>query len=376
MLVGGARPNFVKLASLFSALRAVDSFELIFVHTGQHYDEILSGTFLRQLDLPAPDALLGIGSGTHAGQTARIMLGFEEVVERVRPEAIVLVGDVNSTLACALVAAKLDFGVKFLRCGLGSVRRPVAVHVEAGLRSFDWAMPEEINRVVTDRLSDLLFTTSSEAVENLKNEGICGERVFNVGNVMVDTLLKHADVAESSRILDALGLIPWSYGVVTVHRPSNVDDAASLRRVVSILERVQDELPLVFVVHPRTESRLRSAGMEGTVRALRRVTMLPSLAYLDFLRLMRHARVVLTDSGGVQEETTILGVPCLTLRDSTERPITVTNGTNHLVGLEVERIVEGVAAAGKMIEVPMPPPLWDGKASNRIAGILSEVFSV
>lgn len=349
--VVGARPNFMKIAPVMKALdeRGVAQ-ELL--HTGQHYDPSMSDVFFADLGLPRPDLSLGVGSGTHAEQTARVMLGFEQVVRDRKPDRIVVVGDVNSTLACALVAAKLHV--------------PCA-HVEAGLRSFDMRMPEEINRVLTDRICDLLLTPSEDADENLLREGTEPRRIRLVGNVLIDALHSHLDRARAREPWKAHGQSPGSYAVLTLHRPSNVDDPEVLSRLLSALGEVRRHVPILFPAHPRTRKALDTLG--GPPSGL---VLLPPLGYLDFLGLTAEAKMVLTDSGGLQEETTILGVPCLTLRENTERPITVTHGTNVLVGTEPERIVAAARAVLEgRVKKPRVPRFWDGKAGERIADTLA-----
>ena len=356
MCVVGARPNFMKMAPLMAAFRGgTDPFETTLVHTGQHYDAGMSDIFFRQLGMPAPDVQLGIGPGIQGAQTGRMMAALETVVNERRPELVVVVGDVNSTLAAALVAAKA--GV------------PVA-HVEAGLRSFDRRMPEEINRIVTDALATYLFATEEDGVANLRREGIEDDRIFLVGNVMIDTLRALLPQIRERRMAAEMGLAPGGYGVVTLHRPSNVDDEGMLERWVSVLERIGSDLPLVFPAHPRTAARLASAGLDGRL-AGSGVKVVEPLPYVEFISLVADSRLVLTDSGGIQEETTVLGVPCLTLRDSTERPVTVRLGTNQLVGVEPEAAI--AAAEGVLSGPPAShsvPPLWDGRAAERIAQIL------
>ena len=356
MCVVGARPNFMKMAPLMAAFRGgADPFDTTLVHTGQHYDAGMSDIFFRQLGMPAPDVQLGIGPGTQGAQTGRMMAALETVVNERRPELVVVVGDVNSTLAAALVAAKA--GV------------PVA-HVEAGLRSFDRRMPEEINRIVTDALATYLFATEEDGVANLRREGIEDDRIFLVGNVMIDTLMALLPQIRERRMAAEMGLAPGGYGVVTLHRPSNVDDEGMLGRWVSVLERIGSDLPLVFPAHPRTAARLASAGLDGRL-AGSGVKVVEPLPYVEFISLVADSRLVLTDSGGIQEETTVLGVPCLTLRDSTERPVTVRLGTNQLVGVEPEAAI--AAAEGVLSGPPAShsvPPLWDGRAAERIAQIL------
>jgi UDP-N-acetylglucosamine 2-epimerase (non-hydrolysing) len=356
MCVVGARPNFMKMAPLMAAFRGgTDPFETTLVHTGQHYDAGMSDIFFRQLGMRAPDVQLGIGPGTQGAQTGRMMSALETVVNERRPDLVVVVGDVNSTLAAALVAAKA--GV------------PVA-HVEAGLRSFDRRMPEEINRIVTDALATYLFATEEDGVANLRREGVEDDRIFLVGNVMIDTLMALLPQIRERRMAAEMGLAPGGYGVVTLHRPSNVDDEGMLERWVSVLERIGSDLPLVFPAHPRTAARLASAGLDGRL-AGSGVKVVEPLPYVEFISLVADSRLVLTDSGGIQEETTVLGVPCLTLRDSTERPVTVRLGTNQLVGVEPEAAI--AAAEGVLSGPPAShsvPPLWDGRAAERIAQIL------
>lgn len=373
--VVGARPNFVKIAPI---LRALDTIRpnlskplmSLLVHTEQHYDDEMSAAFFQDLRIPTPNHTLGVGSGTHATQTGEIMRRFEPVLFEERPDLILVVGDVNSTAACALTAAKLCI--------------PVA-HVEAGLRSFDRTMPEEINRIVTDALSDLLFTTEESGNVNLRREGHPPEHIHFVGNVMVDSLHWCRDLAARSTILERLRLPSreaGGYALVTLHRPSNVDTPQTLARVLEALGQVAREVPVVFPAHPRTRSRIAEFGLNRYVaefdpaagpQANGRLTLLSPVGYVDFFRLMEAARLVLTDSGGIQEETTCLGIPCLTMRDNTERPVTLTAGTSTLVGNDPERILSSARAA---LAAPMPPahapPLWDGHAAERIAAVLME----
>lgn len=353
--VVGARPNFMKVAPIIKALeRRGGEFSQLLVHTGQHYDEKMSAAFFRDLGMPAPDVDLGIGSGTHAEQTARVMLAFEPVVNSYRPDWVLVVGDVNSTLACALVAAKLHVRV---------------AHVEAGLRSFDRRMPEEINRLLTDQLADLLLTPSPDADGNLLREGIPPEKIVCVGNVMIDSLFDQLERAKGSTILARLGLSERTFGVLTLHRPANVDDPPTLKGIFTGLAEIAPALPIVFPAHPRTQARIRESGLVLPPG----VTMIEPLGYRDFLQLWRHARMVLTDSGGLQEETTALGIPCLTLRENTERPITIEQGTNRLVGTDPQRILEAsreILSADQAL-VPRLPPLWDGRAAERIAAALA-----
>jgi UDP-N-acetylglucosamine 2-epimerase (non-hydrolysing) len=358
MHVVGARPNFMKAAPIVSEMRKWPGvFEQILVHTGQHYDDNMSRAFFEDLELPQPDVQLGIGSGTHSEQTARILIALEREILRWTPDLVVVVGDVNSTLAAALVCAKL--GV-------------LVAHVEAGLRSFDRAMPEEINRILTDQVSDFLFTTEASAERNLRREGIEPDKIHFVGNVMIDSLVTALPKAERSTVLSELGLAARQYAVLTLHRPSNVDDPATLDAILLALERLSQNLPTVFPVHPRTRKRLS----DRTHRA-NELRMIDPLGYLDFLKLVSNARVVLTDSGGLQEETTYLGIPCLTLRSSTERPITVEVGTNRLVASQTAAIEsaarEVLGGAARVSTQTKPPPLWDGRAAQRIVDVLRGV---
>jgi UDP-N-acetylglucosamine 2-epimerase (non-hydrolysing) len=351
--VVGARPNFMKIAPIMEALRAEPRARQVLVNTGQHYDEAMAAGFLRELQLPTPDRDLGVGSASHAVQTARVMMAFEELCLADRPDLVVVVGDVNSTMAASLVAAKLVI--------------PLA-HVEAGLRSFDRYMPEEVNRIVTDRLADLLLTPSRDANENLRAEGTPDEKIHLVGNVMIDTLKRHLPLARLERIRDRIHVDERRYAVLTLHRPSNVDDPATFRDVLAGVRRVAADMPVVFPVHPRTRNRLREFGLEAELDG----TMLTEpLGYIDFLALTSHAAIILTDSGGLQEESTALGIPCLTLRTNTERPITVTEGTNRVVGTRTADIIDGFEQAMSSTTPVRIPELWDGLASERVAAVFS-----
>jgi UDP-N-acetylglucosamine 2-epimerase (non-hydrolysing) len=354
--VVGARPNFMKIAPLMAAYDKHPSIERLLVHTGQHYDAAMSELFFRQLGIPEPDINLEVGSASHAMQTAEIMKAFEPVMLEHRPDVVLVVGDVNSTIACGLVAVKL--GARL-------------VHVEAGLRSRDRSMPEEINRVLTDSISDLLFCTEQSGLDNLLAEGVPQDRVFLVGNVMIDTLLKNRAQAERSTVLDDHGLEPGAYAPLTLHRPSNVDDPETFGRILDALDVIQRDLPIIFPVHPRTRAILKQSPLGSRVEAMSGLRLIDPLGFLDFLKLMSEARLVLTDSGGIQEETTILGVPCLTLRENTERPITIEIGSNQLVGTDTQAILDayrsvmqGQASTGQQ------PPLWDGRAAERIVKII------
>jgi UDP-N-acetylglucosamine 2-epimerase (non-hydrolysing) len=358
--VVGARPNFMKVAPIVAAMKQrPHAFQPMVVHTGQHYDAAMSDSFFEDLDLPQPDTHLGVGSGSHAAQTAAVMERFEPVVLRERPDWVLVVGDVNSTIACALVCVKL--GVK-------------VAHVEAGLRSRDRSMPEEINRLLTDQIADLLFTPSRDADENLIAEGIPRERIRFVGNVMIDSLQKNLKTAQDLHTREKLGLAGVDYALLTLHRPSNVDLRESFERIVSALEVIASKLPIVFPVHPRTRKTIAELGLSARVNEIKDLRIIDPLGYLEFLNLSSSARLVLTDSGGIQEETTALGIPCLTLRENTERPITVEMGTNVVVGTDTTKIMAAATAAlnGSANKAPRQPPLWDGRTSERILDALEQ----
>ena len=371
LCVAGARPNFMKIAPLLRAFSQTPLFDAKLVHTGQHYDDALSKVFFDELKIPRPDRDLGIGSASHAVQTAEVMRRFETVMEEEQPQVVLVVGDVNSTIACILVAAKHHLAAPFSST-FGARTRPITVHVEAGLRSFDRDMPEEINRILTDSISDVLYVSDPAGMVNLRNEGVADERMVFVGNVMIDTLLAAREKAMRSDILEQLDLAEKSFGLVTLHRPSNVDDPAMLRHLLETLSEIADDLPLVFPVHPRTRSRMETAGIaleQGNWR------LLNPIGYLDFMKLTATAKVVLTDSGGIQEETTVLGVPCVTLRESTERPVTIDEGTNFLAGTSRDGILEGYRRATSTPVEGKVPRFWDGKSADRIVEHLAAVFA-
>jgi UDP-N-acetylglucosamine 2-epimerase (non-hydrolysing) len=352
--VVGARPNFMKIAPLMEAMQAEPRFRQVLVNTGQHYDEKMAGGFFRELSLPVPDHNLGVGSGSHAVQTAKVMMAFEAVCLEVRPDLVVVVGDVNSTMAAAIVAAKLVI--------------PIA-HVEAGLRSRDRTMPEEVNRIVTDRLADLLLTPSRDGDENLVAEGVPAERIRFVGNIMIDTLRRHLAVATFDRIRDKVAVEKGRYAVLTLHRPSNVDHPETFNAILAALKEVARDMPIVFPVHPRTRTRLAEFGLDAAMSGF---ILTEPLGYIDFLSLTSNARIILTDSGGLQEESTALGIPCLTMRENTERPVTITHGTNRLVGTRTADIVAGYRTA---LSTPTPdrlPELWDGHTAGRITDVFRE----
>jgi UDP-N-acetylglucosamine 2-epimerase (non-hydrolysing) len=357
-LVAGARPNFMKIAPLYKRLSALPDLDARIVHTGQHYDEAMSDVFFRQLDLPPPHISLTVGSAPHGAQTGRVLERFESALIEHQPAVVVVVGDVNSTLACALAAAKVQYAD-------GS--RPLLAHVEAGLRSGDRSMPEEVNRVLTDAISDVLFTTETGAAANLLRENVSAARIHFVGNVMIDCLLDSWPHIAERRAWEGLGLAPHTYGLVTLHRPSNVDNPDVLSGIVSDLTRIGRRLPLIFPVHPRTRERLKGAGLSDGPG----IRLIDPLGYLEFISLVSAARIVISDSGGVQEESTFLRVPCLTLRDNTERPVTMSHGTNTLVGCRpVDLPGTTFETLARHDPAKPAPPLWDGHASERIAQIL------
>lgn len=357
MLVAGARPNFMKVGPLYRQLSRHRGVKPFFVHTGQHYDYNMSESFLQDLGLPKPDAFLDAGSGSHAEQTARTMVAFEKICLQTKPNLVVVVGDVNSTMACAVTAKKLLI--------------PVA-HVEAGLRSRDMTMPEEINRLVTDAVSDYLFTPSRDADENLKQEGATTSKIYFVGNIMIDSLKAALPKARQKNALADFGFQPKGYGLITLHRPSNVDLNEKLGGIVKALLKISLKIPLIFPIHPRTLKNLHNRRLAEGLKSHPRLKITQPLGYIDFINLMMNTCFVLTDSGGIQEETTFLGVPCLTLRDNTERPITLTQGTNELVKLpdlteKVRLILDGKWKHGKI------PKYWDGKTAQRIAAVIRKI---
>ena len=398
--VVGARPNFMKIGPIAKAIaehnrlvgagKAGKTIQHVLVHTGQHYDKAMSDQFFEDLQLPQPDIFLGVGSASHAVQTAEIMRKFEEVLLKEKPHAVIVVGDVNSTVACALVTAKITFA--------GDGRRPLILHVESGLRSFDRGMPEEVNRVLTDHISDLLFVTEESGLQNLAKEGIAPDKIHFVGNTMIDSLLAYQDKADRSPILESLGLretgaasskpaLPQKYVLLTLHRPSNVDTREGLLKILDGLGGLLSEYPIVFSAHPRTQkriqefgladrfSRVESGSLNGAAPRLApnsAIAMTDPLGYIDFLCLMKHASLVVTDSGGIQEETTCLGIPCVTVRENTERPVTVTGGTNFIAGTTVEGI--RAAIKNRLQQTPQKriPPKWDGQAAKRIVEIIAK----
>ena len=360
--VVGARPNFMKMAPIhkqferLSPINAQQQVKHLICHTGQHYDEKMSKVFFNDLDIPKPDFYLGAGSGSHAEQTAKVMLGFEKVLTREKPDLVIVYGDVNSTVACSIVTAKMGINI---------------AHVESGLRSFDRTMPEEINRIVTDHLSNFLFVTEKSGIENLRREGISEDKIFFVGNTMIDSLIRYLPKAELSDILEKNDLQPCNYILVTLHRPSNVDNTQSLRGIFCLLSKLSKERKIIFPVHPRTKTALRKINMNLN----HHIVLTDPLGYIDFLSLMKNAELVITDSGGIQEETTYLGVQCITIRNSTERPITVELGTNQLIGTDLKNVeIAALDVLKGKIKRGTIPDLWDGKASERIVRILEGKF--
>lgn len=356
VLLAGARPNFMKVAPLMAALASDERFENILVHTGQHYDDSMSGTFFRELRIPNPRHHLNVGSGSHAQQTAEVMRRLEPVLLAENASGVLVVGDVNSTLAGALVAAKLGISV---------------IHAEAGLRSFDRSMPEEINRIATDAVSDLFLVTEESGRTNLLKEGHDPERIAVVGNLMVDSLRRNLDAALRSDIRQRLGILDGHFGLVTLHRPANVDNEAQLAEIVAALNTISEDVALFWAVHPRTRERLQSAKMPLNPA----IHLLAPLGYHDFLHLQAKSAVILTDSGGIQEESTVLGVPCLTLRDNTERPVTVESGTNRLAGTRTETILQAWRECRESPKHGVIPPLWDGRAGERCRQAIAEFFT-
>ncbi|HVU47792.1 MAG TPA: UDP-N-acetylglucosamine 2-epimerase (non-hydrolyzing) [Terracidiphilus sp.] len=367
MNIIGARPNMMKVAPLLAEMKRHTEIEPVLVHTGQHYDYAMSQVFLDQLHMPEPDYNLEVGSGTHHKQTAEIIRSFGELVAKDRPDMVLVVGDVNSTIACALVAAKENIPV---------------VHVEAGLRSFDRSMPEEINRILTDSISDLLFTTEESGNVNLAQEGVPSEKVHFVGNLMIDSLMGALHLARESALRKELALTRGEYAVLTLHRPSNVDDKTQLTRTLAAILKIAERIPILFPSHPRTAARIEQAGIRsvktwaGGPISDNGLWMMPPASYLDFIGLVDQAAFVLTDSGGIQEEATFLAIPCLTYRNNTERPVTVTMGTNKLIGSDPDRLLQEASVlldstgAYKNGHAPVCPPLWDGRTAARIVDVL------
>lgn len=356
----GARPNFMKVAPIQRLMLQSQALEPRLVHTGQHYDAAMSKVFFNDLGMPEPDIYLGVGSGSHAVQTSQVMIELEKVMQEMKPDLVLVVGDVNSTLAASIVASKLWI--------------PVA-HVEAGLRSNDRTMPEEINRILTDAVAELLFVTEKSGLENLKKEGTPDEKVYFVGNVMIDSLVQNLKSARNSTILEQLALDERGYSLVTLHRPNNVDNRENFTKILDAFEVIQQKIKIIFPIHPRTRKMIKELGFTSRIEEMKNLTLLDPIGYLDFIRLTEKSKFVLTDSGGIQEETTYLGIPCLTLRENTERPITIEVGTNQLIGMDTSKIIDaglkilaGSAKKGKI------PEFWDGHTAERIVRIVEEKF--
>ena len=367
LTVVGARPNFMKAAPVLHALHKRTGVHQTLVHTGQHYDAKMSDSFFDDLGMPAPDIQLGVGSGSHAGQTAEIIARFESVLMKERPDCVIVVGDVNSTVACAIVTAKISFDSKGAR--------PLLAHVEAGLRSFDRTMPEEVNRVLTDHMADLLFVTEESGLRNLTNEGIAKEKMHFVGNTMIDSLLAFQQRADRSEILEKIELRGTRYALLTLHRASNVDDKETLLQILDGLNELALAYPVVFPVHPRTRQRMTDFGLHfhsGTAAGRNGIVLTDPLGYIDFVHVMKNATIVVTDSGGIQEETTCLRVPCVTVRENTERPVTIEMGTNLLAGTTTYGIREGIKRQLERTTSGTIPPQWDGQAAGRIVNVLVE----
>lgn len=380
-LIAAARPNFMKVAPLYHALRKAAWASPIVVHTGQHYDVNMSDAFFSDLQLPEPDIHLGVGSGTHAEQTGQVMIAYEKVLVEKRPDMVIVVGDVNSTVACTLAAAKVVYktqsgvdGGQSVRPGARSGRhRPLIAHLEAGLRSFDRSMPEEINRLATDVLADILWTPSPDADQNLLREGIDQEKIVRVGNIMIDSLEMLRSKIEEHAVHQELGLTKSGYGVVTLHRPANVDNPAILQKLCETLNHISQRIPLVFPVHPRTRKNLEHTGLLSILSANKQLFLLEPQSYIRFMSLVFNCRLVITDSGGIQEETTYLGIPCLTMRPNTERPITIHEGSNQLCRLEeVEQRADAVLS--KVGERRPVPALWDGKTATRVVESIKRIL--
>ncbi len=359
--VVGARPNFMKIAPIDRVMAQDPDIETFLVHTGQHYDEKMSKLFFDDLQMPKPDIYLNVGSASHAVQTAKIMVEFEKILEKEKPDLVLVVGDVNSTAACSIVAQKMHIKV---------------AHVEAGLRSFDRRMPEEINRLITDAISDMLFVTEKSGMENLKNEGIPDSKVHFVGHVMIDSLINFSEKAAESTIMEELDIEKGNYGLITLHRPSNVDNIEVFSKLIDAFEVIEKDLKLIFPIHPRSRKMIQNFGLEDKVKDMQNLVLLEPQGYLDFMKLLHNSKLVLTDSGGLQEETTYLQIPCITMRENTERPITVEVGTNILVGTDVDMILDefqkvmnGAKRDSKI------PELWDGNAAKRIVEIIKKELS-
>jgi UDP-N-acetylglucosamine 2-epimerase (non-hydrolysing) len=373
-LIAAARPNFMKIAPLYHALKKEAWAEPVIVHTGQHYDLNMSNVFFEDLGIPEPDIHLGVGSGTHAEQTGQVMIAYEKILLENKPDLVVVVGDVNSTVACTLAAAKINQYNGQQTTGHGRDRRPYVGHLEAGLRSFDRSMPEEINRLVTDALADILWTPSAGADENLIREGVSKDKIRLVGNIMIDSLEMLRDRIQAQAACEEFGLKQQAYGLVTLHRPSNVDEPEKLKKLFDLLSRISKKIPLVFPLHPRTRKNAANIGILPELEESKHFLILEPLNYIRFMNLVFNCRFALTDSGGIQEETTYLGIPCITLRPNTERPITITRGTNRLCSVSnLEAAVNSVLAEQKRQSIKIE--LWDGHTAERVVDAIKDFFN-
>jgi UDP-N-acetylglucosamine 2-epimerase (non-hydrolysing) len=373
-LIAAARPNFMKIAPIYHALRAAEGLEPVVIHTGQHYDLNMSDVFFEDLGLPAPDIHLGVGSGSHAEQTGQVMMAYEKVLLEKKPDLVIVVGDVNSTVACTLAAAKINAYDGQETTDYRRKRRPYVAHLEAGLRSFDRTMPEEINRLVTDALADILWTPSPDADDNLAKEGVVSEKIRRVGNIMIDSLEMLRNAIERQDACSDFGLEPQKFGLITLHRPSNVDHPKKLRQLFDHLSSTAQKIPLVFPIHPRTRKNAERSGILSELDQVKKLIILEPLNYVRFMNLVFNCRFALTDSGGIQEETTYLGIPCITLRPNTERPITITKGTNRLCELDnLATTVDTVLTEAARKECHIA--LWDGKTAKRVVQSIKEFFN-
>ncbi|MCU7843374.1 MAG: UDP-N-acetylglucosamine 2-epimerase (non-hydrolyzing) [Candidatus Thiodiazotropha sp. (ex Monitilora ramsayi)] len=373
-LIAAARPNFMKIAPLYHALMKESELEPVIVHTGQHYDLNMSDAFFQDLRLPEPHIHLGAGSGSHAEQTGRVMIAYEKVVMEKRPDMVVVVGDVNSTIACTLAATKVVFDHDQNDAATG-LNRPMIAHLEAGLRSFDRTMPEEVNRLATDVLADLLWTPSPDGDENLQHEGVAKEKIVRVGNIMIDSLEMMREAIEAVPVYEKYGVTQGDYAVLTLHRPANVDNPTSLKALCDMIVRLSKQMPIIFPVHPRTRKNLENTGLIDTLEGKPEIRLLEPQNYISFMNLIFNCRLAVTDSGGLQEETSYLGIPCLTLRPNTERPITITQGTNQLCTLDdidskIDQVIAGETGKGKS------PDLWDGHTADRVVTSIRSVFNI
>lgn len=373
-LIAAARPNFMKIAPLYHALSKEPGLEPKIVHTGQHYDLNMSDAFFQDLKLPEPHIHLGAGSGSHAEQTGRVMIAYEKVVMEERPDMVVVVGDVNSTIACTLAATKVVYSLSEVDPATG-LNRPLVAHLEAGLRSFDRTMPEEVNRLATDVLADLLWTPSPDGDEQLLHEGVASEKIVRVGNIMIDSLEMMREAIEATPVYEQFGVEKGNYAVLTLHRPANVDSPESLKSLCDMINHLSKRMPIIFPVHPRTRKNLENTGLINELADKPAIKLLEPQNYISFMNLVFNCRLAVTDSGGLQEETTYLGIPCLTLRPNTERPITITQGTNQLCTLEdveqkIESVLKGESGKGSV------PEMWDGQTAGRVVASIKQVFGL